>query len=400
MASLTKDSEGRSPYWICCYTAADGRRLKQSTKKENRKEALEVCLALERAESMARNGTLTEARTRELLSEVLQRTSGESVAHFTAEQWLRQWLDGKHEAKAEGTGTRYEQICREFIESLGGRAKLNITAIGPQDIQAFRRKRMSKGLAPSTVNLDIGIIGAAFNAAKRLGYIPMNPCAAVEALPDDEKTEKDVFTGEHVRALMDAAVSRDSKGNLVFEAGEDWRGMILLAYYTGARLQDVANMRWGSIDLAARLITYTPRKTRRSRKGRSVVVPTHPELEGYLLTLSAPDSATAFVFPKLAGHESGGKTGLSRTFARIMARAKIAGGIARKRNKQGRTVNTLTFHSLRHSFTSAMANAGVSEEVRMKLSGHTTREMHAGYTHHELEPLRAAVGAIPGLALP
>lgn len=80
---------------------------------------------------------------------------------------------------------------------------------------------------------------------------------------------------------------------------------------------------------------------------------------------------------------------MSRTFARIMARAKIEGSVTRAGTKQGRTIRSLTFNSLRHS--SAMANAGVAEEVRMKLSGHTTREVHSIYTHHELEPLRAAV---------
>ena len=33
--------------------------------------------------------------------------------------------------------------------------------------------------------------------------------------------------------------------------------------------------------------------------------------------------------------------------------------------------------------------------VRMKLTGHATREIHAKNTHHELEPLRAAVAVIP-----
>jgi hypothetical protein len=31
--------------------------------------------------------------------------------------------------------------------------------------------------------------------------------------------------------------------------------------------------------------------------------------------------------------------------------------------------------------------------------GHSTREVRAKYTHHELEPLRAAVAAIPSLKL-
>ena len=47
--------------------------------------------------------------------------------------------------------------------------------------------------------------------------------------------------------------------------------------------------------------------------------------------------------------------------------------------------------------TSAMANAGVSPEVRMKLTGHKTESVHRNYTHHELEPLRAAVEKIPSL---
>jgi hypothetical protein len=44
-----------------------------------------------------------------------------------------------------------------------------------------------------------------------------------------------------------------------------------------------------------------------------------------------------------------------------------------------------------------MANAGVSQEVRMKLTGHKTESVNRGYTHHELAPLRAAVDKIPSL---
>ncbi len=391
MGTLVKDVRNRSPYWICCYTAADGRRLKKSTKQRERKKALEVCLALERAESMARDGTLTEVRARELVGEVLQRTSGESLSFFTVEQWFQHWTQGKVESKSGRTGELYRQIVCEFLEFLGGRAKINIAAISPKDILAFRKTRTEKGLVASTVNLQVTIIGGAFIAARRQGYIPMNPCAAVEPLPF-EKVVKDVFAPAHVRALMDAAIAREH-GRLIFDAGEDWQGAILFAFYTGARLQDVANMPWDAIDLPKKLITYTPRKTRKT--GGPVVVPIHPELEAYLLGLSAPDSGNAFLFPKLAGCKTGGATGLSRQFSRIMERAKIAGSITRTATKQGRSVRSLTFHSLRHSFTSLMANAGVSEELRMKLSGHTTREVHANYTHHQLESLRVAIGSLP-----
>ncbi len=52
-----------------------------------------------------------------------------------------------------------------------------------------------------------------------------------------------------------------------------------------------------------------------------------------------------------------------------------------------------------HSFTSALANAGVGPELRMKLTGHKSEAVHAGYTHHELETLRTAVGKLPGLTI-
>jgi integrase len=40
-----------------------------------------------------------------------------------------------------------------------------------------------------------------------------------------------------------------------------------------------------------------------------------------------------------------------------------------------------TFHSLRHSFNSVLANAGVTEEIRMKLTGHKSKAMNERYTH-------------------
>ena len=76
-------------------------------------------------------------------------------------------------------------------------------------------------------------------------------------------------------------------------------------------------------------------------------------------------------------------------------------GIEAKRTQAsgGRRLSNLSFHSLRHSFNSAMANAGIAQEIRQKLTGHTSAETNKVYTHHELEPLRAAVGAIPSLRL-
>ena len=76
--------------------------------------------------------------------------------------------------------------------------------------------------------------------------------------------------------------------------GAEWRGAILFAYFTGARLQDVANITPGdSIDLPARTITYRAKKG-----GKLVTVPMHAELESHLLALPAADNDRRFVFPR------------------------------------------------------------------------------------------------------
>jgi integrase len=359
---------------------------------------LEVCLALERAEGMAAQGTLTETRARELIGEVLERTSGDSLPFYTTEGWLRDWLRGKEVSKSKNTHLKYSHTIESFIKGVGGRARLNIAAITPKDIESFRDAQIVSGKHPNTVRYLVKQLRIPFNAARRQGIITHNPAESVE-LPGKAKNEdgaeaiRDVFAPKQVRALMNAAVIRE-RGKPVFDAGEEWRGAILYAYFTGARLQDVANVTWSAIDLPAKTITYRAKKT-----GKLVTIPIHPELENYLLELAAPDSGKAFVFPKLAGRGTGGRSGLSMTFSRIMARAHVAGEVMHKPKKggRGRTVRTLTFHSLRHSFNSAMANAGVSQEIRMKLTGHVSAEMNKGYTQHELEPLRAAVRAIPSI---
>jgi site-specific recombinase XerD len=78
-----------------------------------------------------------------------------------------------------------------------------------------------------------------------------------------------------------------------------------------------------------------------------------------------------------------------------MDKAGIEGKITQHAN--GRALSSLSFHSLRHSFNSAMANAGVSQEIRQKLTGHSNADTNKIYTHHELAPLRSAIAALPNL---
>jgi uncharacterized protein YbjT (DUF2867 family) len=71
--------------------------------------------------------------------------------------------------------------------------------------------------------------------------------------------------------------------------------------------------------------------------------------------------------------------------------AGIAPGLARAHaGKAGHSVSKLSFHSLRHSFTSELARAGVAPEIRQRLTGHADLTSHKTYTHLELAGHRGA----------
>ena len=59
-----------------------------------------------------------------------------------------------------------------------------------------------------------------------------------------------------------------------------------------------------------------------------------------------------------------------------------------------RNFSNRSFHSLRHGFASALANAGVSEEIRMKLTGHRSSDIHQKYTHMNTAPLKEAIDSL------
>jgi integrase len=377
MASVGKYDKS-SPFWYAAFTDPLGRRLKKSTGQTSKSRALELAHTWEKASEEARQLRLTEARAREVISELMQSVGGESLTVFTVEQWFGHFVNQKKKSRAAKTGARHAQTMRGFIEFLGPKARLNIAAVTSKDIADFRDRRQSLGLAPATVNLDIIILSAAFNSALRQGHVSMNPCLAIEPLKD-KKQRKHVFTPEQVAALVKAAEG-------------DWRGLILAAFYTGARLSDVANLRWSNIDLvsAIKTIRFHPRKG-----GGEVVTVIHPVLEDYLLSMPTPNSDEAFLFPSLAERNA---STLSNWFRKIMEQAHIEHHEVRKRiSKGGRSESALSFHSLRHSFSSILANAGVSEERRMALTGHRTRDVHQRYTHHELEQLQKAVALLPSL---
>jgi integrase len=334
MASLTKDPRGWSKYWVCCYTAADGRQLKRSTRETDKRRAGVVCEAWERAESLGKDGLLTsEVQLRRVIEQSFERLNGKKVENVTVRQWLERWLKNEEGAVAAATLQKYKQVLGGFLQFLGTRSEVRLEAVTTDDFIRYRDQLLKQGRTPRTVNITVRkILTRPFVVAVNEGLLQRNPIASIRHL-HDVTVEKGVFTPEQINKLLEVADA-------------DWRGLTLAGYYTGARLGDLARLTWQSIDLAERSIAFTQKKT-----GAKIKVPIHSELLDYLLSRSVPDDGRKPVFPKLYHLRGPGKTGLSMSFKRLMDRAGIDGGIARqKTGKAGRNVSLLSFHSLRHSF--------------------------------------------------
>lgn len=402
-----------SPYWIACFdvTQPDGtiRRLKKSTKRTKRSEANTEAARMEDAErkgsaatdetaaqayailqdaaAIAARGGLTEVRARDFVAKLALLSTGERLKFFTVREWANEWLSMKDATRKAASLSKYRTALGSFLSWLGDKADGRIEALTKSDIRRFRDDFRSgwtpKGQqAPRTgshTNTTLSVIASMLRTAVREGLIVASPTAALEPLPELDSTKREVFTVPEIAAMVAAAPS------------EDWQGMILLGFYTGARLGDSSRMLWGNIDMTAGILTFMPQKTDRHQKTLEIAI--HPRLAAWLNTREQ-GTPTAPLFPSLCPIDSKPST-LSQAFARIMEAAGVDRKITRAGGEGQRAQHARSFHSLRHSLASTLANLDIPEEIRRRITGHESAEIHQKYTHHEAAVIAAAVGKLP-----
>lgn len=372
MASIARREKSR--FWTACYTSRDGRQLKRSTKTTDKRQAMQIALELERVERQVSSGAATAVQLKKVINEFSERVIGESVIAPNTDNYLNDWLKGLKARNRAATIERYSNTIRLFLASLNGKAQQPVTAVTPQDIETFLTQRLEAGVAPQTAIIDLKTLNTAFRRAEAYGIILKNPVMAVRP-PKQNRSEREIFTHEEVQQILNAVPS------------VDWQTLIILGYFIGARLGDCVNMKWENIHPEEGVIVYQQQKT-----GKTVIVPMHYHVIKHLKYIST-FGTTGFLCPKLAGKGSGGKHGLSEGFIRIVVKAGLDPMIVK--GKGVRNFTKRSFHSLRHSFSSVLANAGVAEEVRMKLTGHSSKPMHTRYTHLEMGTLKNAMSAMP-----
>jgi integrase len=375
----------RSPYWHCFFTMPDGRRTHRSTgipvagAGRSKSRAMGVCIELEKASMRGKEGRLTEARARKTLADIFEVANSQAMPAATIKQVLDSWLERKRLEVAESSVVEYERAAREFLAHLGAKAKRPADALTVSDVSAWRNM-MAARVSGGTVNKYLKILQGAFVRATRDGVLQENPFIRVDSIKA-RKSERRAFTEPELAAILHACDT-------------EWRGIVLFGFYTGQRLGDISRLTWRNVDLEREEVRLTTRKTE-----RPMVIPMPGPLVRYCVTLPAADDPGAPLFPRANGFDV---ATLSRQFCTILAHLGLRDPVAPHRKTEQskgrdarRTTGGVSFHCLRHTATSALKNAGVSDAVAREIIGHDSESISRAYTHIETKALREAVNRLP-----
>jgi integrase len=400
MASIHKQP-GR-PNWFCAFYDPEGFRRFRSTGTSNAKIARTICVKVEHAANLTRQGKLSNEKGLKLVREtcaaiaethgelagtraevVLKlaveefiRTAGGEFTSYTVRGWLDSWIAGRTDA-TKATVIAYRRIIDLFLIFLGARADRALTTLQPRQIEDFK-SHLTKRVSPSTVNKSVTVLKAALNAAVKSRQLEFNPAEHIEFIQTEPETRRP-FTGKELTALL-------------ARADTVWRTMIMTAFYTGLRLRDCANLTWRNIELHTETLNILTEKT-----GRRQVLPLAEPLARHLSRM-AGDDPDAPLCPTLHGKPA---SWLSAQFYKVM----VAAGIVEERGHQktgtGRDgrheMNRVSFHSLRYNTTSALKSSGVSDSVAMDIVGHETASISRNYTKIDDTAKRAAINKLPDI---
>ena len=384
MASLRRLK--KSPYWIGCYTKADGTRTQRSTKQRDQRKAQALVDRWQEAEKLASEGRLSEAQARRIIGEIYERENTVPLASRSAEDFLRGWAEQRKADSSPKTQASYAQVARDFIVSLGPRASLDISMITKADVAKYRDS-VAKRVTKATANNCLKRLRVALGAAVREELSQDNPAAKVTRLhvSHDEGSLRRPFSVEELRQIL-----RHANG--------EWRGLTLMGLYTGQRLGDLARMTCNSVDLGERELRFVSRKT-----GRRMAVPVAQPVIDYLTGLEVGDDTNTPIFPNAhtTASKKHGVAVLSQQFHRILVSAGLAEHQGRAETGRGhsakRRVNELSFHCLRHTATTLLKTSGVSAVVAQDIIGHDSEAVSRNYTHIDAETKRAAIAKLPDI---
>lgn len=246
---------------------------------------------------------------------------------------------------------------RKFIEYVGNPRISSISHRAAENflLSVFQEKKYSAHMYNRTLK-------AAFNKAIKWELLNKNPFAKI-SLPKIETQIPVFITATELEKIL--------------ELTSNYRLRILykVAFYTGMRLGEIANLKWKSVNLMNKtiLVSIDEEYVTKNRKER--MIPISNQIYSELLALSKTKTCE-YVFASDRNYKYD-TSYISHRFKKNI-------------RKLGFT-DKLKFHSLRHSFASNLVQNGASIYIVKELLGHESINTTQIYSHLDNKSLFQAV---------
>lgn len=250
---------------------------------------------------------------------------------------------------------------------------MDIHFIQREDIVKFRNRLIEKSSAPKSINGIIQLMTAIINySIKEKGLKFLNPCAGIKRLKVDNQRER-FLTLEEVDILK-----KKVKENNAFYI------FVLIALNTGNRVNDILKLQKKHVDIKHNTITLTDTKNKSTYKG-FFDEETKKYFEKKLLNIQINDYIVGGTSTPYA----------LRTFSRLLL--KIIDDLFNHGLERNDTKNRAVIHTLRHTFASQLAIAGVPIFTIQKLMNHADIQMTMRYAKLAPDSGKDAVKSLYGM---
>jgi integrase len=244
---------------------------------------------------------------------------------------------------APATRHKYSLILDE-LKPLDG---MPLALVTTEFLYSWRDKKAKERGSRSFANAGITVLRLVFNWGKRRGKCKVNPASDVETIrrPRNTPTKNRPWRPHELEAVLSACPA--------------WfRVPLTLSAYTGLRESDVVRVGWECYD--GQTIETKAQKT-----GAPIWVPAHPRLREVLDAL--PRGKTIVLGAK-------GRP-ITTSFIRTTLYATLGALVA-----TGKVGHGLSFHGLRHTLGTALAEAGCDPPTIAGVLGQATTQMAEHYS--------------------
>ena len=299
----------------------------------------------------------------------------------------------------------YRSTYQEFIEFVDrrnherGSNRVVISGVGDVSFEvceAFSAYLKTTNLAVDTHNRKIKRLRKIFGCLKEY-YDGENPfrSSALLRKPSEEQdsiVQRKAFTKDEINKLKE--VLADNVHRIINKA--ELRIAFIIGMYTGQRLKDCVLLQWQNVDMSVKRIWVKQFKT-----GKKVSIPIAGELYDVLKEAEAWRT-NQYVLPLTAArynteNREGKNTGnglVDIDVVRVIRWIGLEPSVDVPGRKKKMTV--YGFHSLRHTFASFCAEAGVPKSVLLSILGTESEIADKYYIHVGEESQRKAIEAISG----